>query len=61
MLPSIIPVHHPVLDGFGDVGGADIFISGQVGDGACDLENPALGGVVCSPIGLTKRPKNYAV
>jgi hypothetical protein len=43
MPPSIIPVHHPVLDGFGDVAGADVFLGGQVGDGAGNFEDPVVG------------------
>ena len=42
-LGSIIPIHHPVLNGFGDMGGADVFLRSQVGDGAGDLEDAVVG------------------
>jgi len=40
---SIIPVDHPVLDGLGDVGGADVGLAGQVGDRPRHPEHPVVG------------------
>jgi len=36
-------VQTPILDRFGDVGGLDFFGAGEVGDGAADFEDPAVG------------------
>ena len=39
---SIKPVHHPVLDGFGDMGRGDLVLSGQIRDRPADLQNPVI-------------------
>ena len=39
---SIIPVHHPVLDRFGEMGGGDLLFAGQVGDRPGDLERTVI-------------------
>ena len=42
--PSLsTPVQGPVLHGFGDVRGLDIFGGGEIGDGAGDLEHAVVG------------------
>lgn len=35
----LLAVETPILDGLGDVRGADLLGAGEVGDGACDLEH----------------------
>src|SRR3990167_1795567 len=37
------PVQAPVLDGLGDMGGLDLLGSFEVGDGAADFEDAAVG------------------
>ena len=36
-------VQTPILNRLGDVGGLDFFGAGEVGDGAADFEDPAVG------------------
>src|SRR5262249_31329528 len=36
-------VQTPLLDRFGDMGGLDFFGAGEIGDGAADFEDPAVG------------------
>jgi hypothetical protein len=36
-------VQTSILNRFGDVGGLDFFGAGEIGDGAADFEDPALG------------------
>ena len=39
----MISIHHPVLDGFGDVAGGDILLSGEIGDRPSNFEDPIIG------------------
>ncbi len=40
---SLHSIDRPVLDGFGNVGGFDVFASGEIGDGAGDFDNAIAG------------------
>jgi hypothetical protein len=37
------PIQTPILNRLGDVGGLDFFGAGEIGDGAADFEDPAVG------------------